>query len=797
MQTSTTEETTREKTPKSREGLRNIGKVWKLVDIVIFFIGAVLGRTHLAFGAYPFGIAFLCALPHHVFVGLAGAVAGALSRGRSGILFAMIAFIALFVRILISGAEKASENGGMFREPLTLRMSAGAIGGFVSAVYELLSRGIVTESVLFSLTMIFGVALSTVAFGLVFSYPITLNGALFHTTGLFHFREDKTYRRKKNLCIFSVLCYLVALCFGLSGIELFGVSLGGIFAFGVTLFVSRRFGAVCGAVVGFLCGVVIAPDFAVACALCGVTSGLLFSYGTLAGEVCVVATSALWGVYTGGALGLLSLLPEGLIGTMLLHPLLIRISPEVEKSEKENPSAEERAKELLEKNISTWVSERPDGESVPLSDALLNLSVLLHTEEDRSAFPSEAQYRALLEASVETRCKTCRFFEGCDKGKTGFFLSLPDLVRKLMSHRPPEAEDIGICADREGRGAFAEALRIAVGRAEEDKYQNSRRTPVGDLVRTFGEMTKEVTSSGAQERYEDTDLSGRLSEALREVGLMYAEAKVYGRNQRQIFISAMDTDGTKISSSEVHKEISKVLGGAVLGTPSYVRSGEYVLMRLVTQKNYALRCASAVLPVGQEGISGDVIHTYEGAKGQFRGILCDGMGTGARAREGAKFVVDVLKTLLDCGATVPYVLRLVDEVMRRRNPEDGTTLDLFSLNLYTGKAEFYKLGAVSSFIKRGDSLFSIRSNSLPLGLCEGAFHGEKISASVENGDIVVLFSDGISSQPEQTPWLLEFLAHTKLTDPKTIAEQIILHAKREDGQKDDMSVLVCRVEQRT
>ena len=795
MQTTTTEHTKREKVPKKKGEMRGARRALELSDLVIFFVGAVLGRTHLAFGAYPFGIAFLCALPHHVFIGLAGTVAGALSRGKSGILFAMIAFIALFVRILISGAEKHSEHGVMFRENLTLRMSAGAVGGFVSAVYELLARGIVTESVLFSLAMIFGVALATVAFGLVYSYPITLKGALFHTTGLFSFADTKEYQRKKHLCIFSLMCYLLALTFGLSGIELLGISLGGIFAFSATLFVARRFGAVCGAVVGFLCGVVIAPDFAVACALTGVASGLLFPYGNLYGEVSAVAASALWGIYTGGAVGLLTLLPEGLIGTLLLHPILTRVPSDTPKNEKEGPSAEERVKDLLERGTMRWEREGRQGiHNDALPQSLLKLASLLHSEEDRGTFPSESEYRALLLNAMQTRCKTCPYFEGCEREQTGFYLSAPTLLHKLLIHRAPDGEDVGICQDREGRRAFVEALRTSVGRAEEAIYQSARRTPVGDLVRTFGEMTREASQKAEDEILFDEELSKKLTEALREEGLLYAEGRVYGRRSRRIFFSGMDEDGRKISSPEMMQAVSLACGGVMLGTPSYVREGQFVRVELATRKRFSLKCASAVLPVGKEGISGDVIQTYEGAGGHFFGILCDGAGTGAEARESARFAQDVLRAMLDSGASVSFVLRLLDEVMRRRSPEDSTTLDMFTLDLYGGKAEFYKHGAVTSFIKRGDSLFSIRSGSLPLGIVSGAFHGERITATIESGDMVVLFSDGVSAEPEKTPWLLELLAHTEIADPKTLAEQLLLRAKRENGQRDDMSVLVCRVD---
>ncbi len=786
--------------PSSRESMRGAkGKGPSLVrklniaDILVFFVGVVLGRTHLAFGAYPFGIAFLSCLPHHVFIGLAGAVAGALSRGRSGILFAMISFIALFVRIIISGAEKHSEDGTMFKENLTLRMSAGTIGGFVSAVYELLLRGITLESVLFSITMIFGVALSTVAFGLLFSYPLTLRGVLFHSTGLRARESDGKMRRKKYLFLFSAICYLIALSYGLSGIELVGVSLGGIFVFFVTLLIAKRFGAVHGAVVGFLGGLVIAPEFAVACAVGGAVSGLLFPFGNLWGEVSVVLLGALWGLYTDNLVGLLSLLPEGAIGTMLAHPLLAKVKAESAPEVQERNADEERALDMV-RTVSARIIQENESARERVADALLRLSALLHKEEGEGSSPTEREYRALLEGAMNTRCKTCTHFDSCVRQESGFYRSAPSMLSLLLSHRAPVVTDVGVCEDETRRDEFVGALCASVGRMEEDAYKKAKETPIGEVIHTVGEMVREGGYSARSEGQENAELSERLTEVMHKFGFPEGCARVIGTRRMRVLICGADEDGTRITSGELHRELEASLGKGRLGAPSYFRQERFVLANFGARRRFRMKCASAVLSLSDDGISGDVVETFEGGDGVFYGLISDGTGSGAEARESARFAVDFLRATVNSGAEMGTSLRLLDEIMRRRAPEQSATLDLFSLDLLSGEGAFYKLGAVSSFIKRADSLFSIRAHTLPLGLSDGAFLGERISAGIGAGDIVVLISDGVSQDPDHAPWLLERLAHTTLLDPRAIAEDILLLAKREHGKKDDMSILVCRVE---
>ena len=136
-----------------------------IIDIAVFLSAFFFARRHIVFGAYPLAAALVAALPTRVWIALIGAVGGSLSLGKSGIIHAGVALIILFLRIIISTSNKASEDSALFGEPLIMRLSAATIGAFVGAGYEMLLSGFSFSSILFG---VFGVGL-TLGFTFIYS----------------------------------------------------------------------------------------------------------------------------------------------------------------------------------------------------------------------------------------------------------------------------------------------------------------------------------------------------------------------------------------------------------------------------------------------------------------------------------------------------------------------------------------------------------------------------------------------------------------------------------------------------
>lgn len=126
-----------------------------------------------------------------------------------------------------------------------------------------------------------------------------------------------------------------------------------------------------------------------------------------------------------------------------------------------------------------------------------------------------------------------------------------------------------------------------------------------------------------------------------------------------------------------------------------------------------------------------------------------------------------------------------------------TTVDLFELDCITGKCAFVKSGAAPSFVKRGNRIFKIRSKTFPIGILEDV-DAEKTAFDCEDGDAVVMLSDGVTEDIEEPLWLCEFLMSADLYAPDA-AEKILEEAKQHTLCRDDMSaavILIRRAEEK-
>ena len=133
--------------------------------------------------------------------------------------------------------------------------------------------------------------------------------------------------------------------------------------------------------------------------------------------------------------------------------------------------------------------------------------------------------------------------------------------------------------------------------------------------------------------------------------------------------------------------------------------------------------------------------------------------------------------------------------MARTDREEGfTTVDLFALDCFTGRGTFFKSGAAPSFVKRGERIFKIRSRTVPIGILEDV-DAEKTTFACEDGDAVVMLSDGVTEDIEEPLWLCEFLCGADLAAADAAA-RILAEAKRHTLCRDDMTAAVIHIKKK-
>ena len=103
-----------------------------------------------------------------------------------------------------------------------------------------------------------------------------------------------------------------------------------------------------------------------------------------------------------------------------------------------------------------------------------------------------------------------------------------------------------------------------------------------------------------------------------------------------------------------------------------------------------------------------------------------------------------------------------------------------------------KSGAAASFVQRGNSLFRIRSRTIPLGLLR-IVDSEEAAFDVRTGDRMILLSDGVLGAHEDGGALKELLKRTVTDDCSLIARAIVEDAAARRDTHDDMTAVVIEI----
>ncbi len=199
--------------------------------------------------------------------------------------------------------------------------------------------------------------------------------------------------------------------------------------------------------------------------------------------------------------------------------------------------------------------------------------------------------------------------------------------------------------------------------------------------------------------------------------------------------------------------------------------------------------------ISSEGnnICGDNYLIKELNNGKFISAISDGMGKGYSAfcesNMTLNLVEDVIKLNLD-SATALEILNsfyAIQDYLERY-----ATLDLLEINRYTSQARFYKMGGTTSFVvKQAGEVEMIQNKNLPFGIDEQI---ESFEYELQNGDLILMSSDGIFENVESSEELLSLIKSIRHYAPQKIAYEIInyaINAKLKD--KDDMTLIVLKV----
>ncbi|MCR5808582.1 MAG: SpoIIE family protein phosphatase [Clostridiales bacterium] len=251
------------------------------------------------------------------------------------------------------------------------------------------------------------------------------------------------------------------------------------------------------------------------------------------------------------------------------------------------------------------------------------------------------------------------------------------------------------------------------------------------------------------------------------------------------------------SLCEVLSELARVYGGevgrllfAVSGTLRRALSG----IEPVGRTKYRLEYGSAKSAKYQGGDSGDSLSVLSFGSAALL-ALSDGMGSGSDAANESRSALALLTDLISVGFELGEAAKCVNDLMSRRaNTDMYATLDALMIDLRDGTAKLCKNGAPKSFVLRGGKVCPLYTEALPIGIIESAGGGTKRIA-LKPGDTVIMMTDGVSDALGSG--LVKAITQNVLGygDPDISAHALLEEAQKR-GSRDDMTVLLARIEEK-
>ena len=218
---------------------------------------------------------------------------------------------------------------------------------------------------------------------------------------------------------------------------------------------------------------------------------------------------------------------------------------------------------------------------------------------------------------------------------------------------------------------------------------------------------------------------------------------------------------------------------------------------LLFSERPVLRAVFGMAGAAAQGeVSGDAVQQFCSPTAAQM-ILCDGMGTGRPAAVDGNLAAELTARLLKAGIPAELAARLVTVALALKSEEEsGATLDLISVDLYTGTARLFKAGAAPGFLVHGGRARAVGDVSLPVGIL-GGVNGQSRVVHLCAGDYAVLVSDGLLV--DGTAWVAKQLELSAAAGeaPAQVAKTLVETARARalrTGRPDDITAAVLRLE---
>lgn len=396
---------------------------------------------------------------------------------------------------------------------------------------------------------------------------------------------------------------------------------------------------------------------------------------------------------------------------------------------------------------------------------------------------------------IESVCKSCPNYRtcmlhglenglnklidiGCAKGKT----SLIDIPTDLAES----------CINQSG---VLYAVNRQIGDYRKYMLETENAASGRQLLANQAQGVSEILKNIALEQSEPLNIYSekekQLNISLLKAGIVCSEVLIAG-DEENITLSLI-TFG-KADVKKIAAIASHVLGMPLIISERLTLSKDKFCCILHKKPYFDAAFGVASLTKTGETASGDTHSVIKIDERRFMIALSDGMGSGEYARRISESTISLLESFYRAKMPSSLVLSTINKLLTFSREETFACVDIAVVDLDSGAADVVKIGSPLGFILSGNTLRILESASLPLGILE-SLHPDASSYTLQENDVLLFLSDGITSAFGSSSDLYEALKKIPASNPQQLADTLLQQAVALYGgtAKDDMTVLAVRL----
>jgi len=581
---------------------------------------------------------------------------------------------------------------------------------------------------------------------------------------------------------------LFALVLSVSGVSIGGIRIAIVIALFASMSAGRSLGVADGALIGTFAGLGLDPGSFAVFPIAAMCSGALGAYSAGIAAVASAILGMSWALFSKGISAVSSTLPEVLLGAALYYPAarLGVIPDEISIFEKrEGHTALSVGKE---RSVSEKIKK--------LSSAMENMSRVFSNLSSRLKFPDSTETFDICEAAFMSHCDICSKRDIChtrESFKTGGVVrgaarSLAENGKVTVSSFPPTM--MRACPSIDDISA---EINRSYRRLIEDGVRGDKTSVIASDYANIAQMISECVTEAEEESERNDKLSSRLEERMTAEGITYESLSVYGKLRPQVCIRGFTVKDLTCGAQDLKKMAEEAVDHP-LTDPEMSIDYDKLNLYCECRKRFSALFGQYSAEGHENESNGDVIRSFRGGD-NFYLVICDGMGSGREAALTAKVSALFLERMLGAGCTERAALKLLNDFTKERKIECFSTVDLLKIDPFSGEAVFFKSGAAPSFVFRDGRLFRIECETTPVGILDRV-SAKTVNFKLKAGDHIVMLSDGILPDYDNSAWLYELLSDRKTFDPclPNAAKNIADAGRRHALRPDDATVGVVRID---